>query len=399
MTSSLRQRDLKETRALARRLAPTLGITEVTDSTGLDVIGIPVYTSIRTSAVPGALCVHAGKGVRPREAEVGAYMEAIEFAAAEYDQQRSPLILSTPAQIGRQDPSWRFVDLCPLLGRTIDPDGALAAVVAEDIVTGRELLVPAELVYSPFRDAPGQLVFGSSTNGLSSGNTRTEATVHAIAEVLERDIQSFQYVHDDSQLVHLQAVPPALGQLTSKVRRCGMTSVLRYTANPYGLPYFQGFILEADEHGAIPLSSGFGLHLLRDIAAVRALSEAAQGRVCALHGGRDDIVKRSVSFGSVSGSAESAARAAHRRRVLRSEGAIDYDVVVEAGTVDSVDAALERLLEVLDRAGHRQVLRVVLSPDSWPFAVVKIIVPGLESFSPDLPRVGPRLAAHGRQHS
>ena len=35
------------------------------------------------TAAPGSLCVNAGKGLRSIEAEVGAYMEAIEFALAE----------------------------------------------------------------------------------------------------------------------------------------------------------------------------------------------------------------------------------------------------------------------------------------------------------------------------
>ena len=58
--------------------------TRVTDITRLDWAGVPVYASIRPEAYPGSLCVNAGKGVTPLEAQVGAYMEAIEYAFAEY---------------------------------------------------------------------------------------------------------------------------------------------------------------------------------------------------------------------------------------------------------------------------------------------------------------------------
>ena len=57
-----------------------LGISRVTDSTRLDRIGIPVFSSIRPSAAEASLCVHAGKGTTTTEARTGALMEAIEFA-------------------------------------------------------------------------------------------------------------------------------------------------------------------------------------------------------------------------------------------------------------------------------------------------------------------------------
>ena len=71
------------TLARARERARALGVTRVTDITRLDRVGIPVYASIRPAAAVGSLCVNAGKGLLPIEAEVGAYMEAIEFALAE----------------------------------------------------------------------------------------------------------------------------------------------------------------------------------------------------------------------------------------------------------------------------------------------------------------------------
>src|SRR4051794_14674451 len=82
-SSSLRVRSLADTLAIARRIAPTVGITRVTDTTSLDRLGVPVVASIRPSATRGSLCVSAGKGMTVEEAEVGAYMEAIELAWAE----------------------------------------------------------------------------------------------------------------------------------------------------------------------------------------------------------------------------------------------------------------------------------------------------------------------------
>ena len=83
LSSSLREAPLEATLARARVVAAQLGITRVTEITRLDVVGVPVFASIRPDALPGSLCVNAGKGMSVDEARVGAYMEAIEFAFAD----------------------------------------------------------------------------------------------------------------------------------------------------------------------------------------------------------------------------------------------------------------------------------------------------------------------------
>src|SRR4030095_15352682 len=65
----------------ARRLAAAAGISEVRDITNLDVLGVPVYVSVRPQARGESFTF--GKGLRRVEAEVGAYMEALEFFFAE----------------------------------------------------------------------------------------------------------------------------------------------------------------------------------------------------------------------------------------------------------------------------------------------------------------------------
>ena len=52
------------------------------------------------------------------------------------------------------------------------------------------------------------------------------------------------------------------------------------------------------------------------------------------------------------------------------------------------------LLERLRHQGFSQVLRVVLSKNDSPLAVVKMVIPGMESFQPALKRAGPRLSRY-----
>ena len=69
-----------------RRFSPKLsvaGVTRIADITGLDRVGIPVFSAIRPSASQGAVSVHSGKGTTAVEAKVSAMMESFERYSAE----------------------------------------------------------------------------------------------------------------------------------------------------------------------------------------------------------------------------------------------------------------------------------------------------------------------------
>ncbi|MEU9631605.1 YcaO-like family protein [Streptomyces luteogriseus] len=397
MTSSLRECSLDETLAKARAVAPQLGITRVTDTTWLDRVGIPVFASIRPSATRGSLCVNAGKGLRPAEAQVGAYMEAIEFAAAEFLPQKWDLIFLTPAEIAGQTAArFDFLDLCPLLGRRAAFDQRIPCVPATDFTTGEQVLVPAELVFTPFHGFDGPRLFGSSSNGLSSGNSWLEATVHGLSELLERDVHAFTLLRDTSQLVDLHSVTGHAADLVKLAAAADLQVVLRSTPNAFGLPFFQAYLLEREDTAPVAIAFGAGLHAGRDIAAVRAIAEAAQSRLSHIHGGRDDIIDRHDYFESDAAEAESSATARLRAKVSSGDRALDMRMVDDcSAAMTSIQAVGELLLERATRVGVRQLLTVDLTPfpDSG-LHVVRVLAPGLESFQHDLQRVGRRLVAH-----
>jgi ribosomal protein S12 methylthiotransferase accessory factor len=396
MTSSLRDCTLEETLAKAQAIAPRLGITRVTDTTWLDRVGVPVFASIRPSARRGSLCVNAGKGVRPIEARVGAYMEAIEFAAAEFHPDVWSLEYLSPVEIaGQTSARFDFVDLCPLLGRKTAPNRRLPCVPATDVETGDRVYVPAELVFSPFHGLNGPRLFGTSTNGLSSGNSVTEATVHGLAELLERDVHAFHLIRDTSRLVDLDTVSGHAAELVCRAREAGLEPVLRTSFNAFGLPFFHAYLMEPEDTAPVAIAFGAGLHTNRDIAAVRALSEAAQSRLTYIHGSRDDIIERYDYFAKVR--PEDEARATARLRANVSDGADQLsmcDIPDHSEEVDSIAAAQQLLWKTAVAAEMRQLLTVDLTPvpDSG-LHVVRVLAPGLESFQHKLQRVGRRLAA------
>lgn len=392
LSSSLRSRTAEESLAVVGPLAKARGISRVVDTTWLDRIGIPVYASIRPDAAKGSLCVNAGKGFTNAEAKIGAYMEAIEFSYAEEGRNVAPWFLAKPADILNSFQSRiSFAEFCAEIGAEIQEDDEIAVCRAEEIMSGLgEVLVPAELVYMPFSKNPGIRLYCTTTNGLASGNNVIEATVHGLAEVMERHVRSFDVIEDKTVLVAAEGLTPKLKDMVERIEAAGLTAVLRYSANKFGMAFFSAFVMEPDELNPIAIAGGHGFHPVREIAAVRALAEAVQSRLTNIHGGRDDLI-RHVKQEAESGT--NAIRAAIRAKRAQIEGAtdaVDYRDVPDF-EIPTIDAALECLYGGLRKEGIEHVARVVLTEPDCPFQVVRIVAPGAENFSHDVRRVGPRL--------
>jgi ribosomal protein S12 methylthiotransferase accessory factor len=397
LSSSLRSRTAEESWAIAAPIAAARGISRVVDTTWLDRIGLPVYASIRPDGIEGTLCVHAGKGFTRAEARIGAVMEAIEFSFAPPSRNIVPWRLAKPIDIlASFQHRIRFSDFAPIAGRCIDVDDAIAVVTGEEIMSELgNVLVPAELVYHPFLENTGIRLYGTSTNGLASGNTLLEATVHGLAEVMERHVRSFEVINDQSHIVDVDDAPQKIKAMVALIRKAGLTSHLRYSANDFGLAYFTAYVLEPDEYSPISVSSGFGMHPIAEIAAVRALAEAAQGRLSHIHGGRDDIIKRVYMGMQIGRQTEVDLIRTLRAMACNSTRRVDFASIPNFDS-NSLEEAQSHLFDGLERAGLRLVVRVVLTEPSYPFQVVKVLVPGAEMYEHELKRVGPRLIEHAR---
>lgn len=396
LSSSLRACPPDETLAVAKRFASRFGISRVTDITRLDRIGLPVYASVRPEAMRGSLCVNAGKGVLPIEAEVGAYMEAIEFALAEPGASDIEIVRASPRDLLGGQRADAVLDLCPVRDAEIDLDEPIACVRAEELVSGEIWLVPAECVFLPYRPHPlERCYFGSNSNGLCSGNSVLEASVHGLCEVIERDVRSFQSLRDDSALVREDTYPDHVAAIAEGVRRAGLTLHVRSMANVFGLPYFMAIVSDPACPDPIFVSGGYGCHLARDIAVTRAVCEAIQSRLSFIHGGRDDLVDRHQRF---AGQAPEV-RATYARRLVefvgRREPVIRYDEVacLESAAL-TLDAAFAALVNCLQPAVQPRVCRVAYTSPDDPLQIVRIIVPGLEFFNETTARIGPRLRDH-----
>jgi ribosomal protein S12 methylthiotransferase accessory factor len=390
--SSYRAVSVQQALNLVRPVAARLGISRVTDITHLDRIGMPVFASVRPNATEGSLCVNAGKGLTIGEARIGAYMEAVEFAYAE------PAIANIEAQLcrvrdvldGRKRRN-AILDLCPVYGVVIPLDARLECVEAEPL-RGAAARIPAELVFFPYEQPRRRAFFGSSTNGLASGSTLVEATVHALLEIIERDIAAFERLGRESFIIEHHSVPRAHRDVIASMRGQGFELVLHWLPNEYDIACIRAILWETGELDPLYITDGYGCHLDPSVALTRALTEAVQSRLTMIHGARDDITECYAKFRGWSRTR----KALYAKRVLagtcHKKERFDFrSVTKNAAGCKSLADVLACLCDALARAGMQQVLRVCMTPRDSRVHVVRIIVPRMESFSPTLPRVGPRL--------
>jgi ribosomal protein S12 methylthiotransferase accessory factor len=378
----------------ARKLAPALGITRITDVTRLDWIGLPVYMSIRPTALPGSLCVNAGKGLSKIEAEVGAYMEAIEFALAECGNPYVEVHRLTARDVldGRRRPD-AILDFCPGMGIEIPLDAPMDCVQAEDIDTAAQVYVPAELVFIPYGyDRKWSCYFGSNSNGLASGNNREEATLHALAEVIERDIRSFHAVHDTSAIVDVRTTPAEIQAVHKSIHDTGLSLYIRYIENPFQLPFFMSTIIDSESTHPIWVSGGYGCHFSASIALCRSVTEAVQSRLSFIHGGRDDLIDRHKRFEGWSQQRIREHFCGLKKKFGRTDPKVTFrSVPCWASSVTSISDGIALLSKRIRSLGCKHILRVCYTPRDFPLAVVRILVPTLEFFNETTARIGRRL--------
>jgi ribosomal protein S12 methylthiotransferase accessory factor len=393
--SGFRERKPRETINLIKEYSKAKGITRVTDITQLDYFGVPVFASIRPNAQEGSLCVNAGKGLSLLDAEVGAYMEAIEFHFAEFQNSKLRVEFKFPFDLNPNFHNDEYVlDFCPSFGREIDLTKKIGCIEAIDVFTGLKSFVPAELVFvaCPERISLCQY-FGSSSNGLASGNTVDEATLHGLIELIERDIRSFQCIKDESVLLNPRTLPHSIKKIHNKVKEMGYFLSIRYMPNIFQLPYFMAALGNVNDRNPIYISGGFGCHLSKSIALNRAVTECFQSRLSFIHGGRDDLEERYKKFENWTESRRKEyADVLISKLTKQTNGDISFQKIAdESRGIDSISEALKRVKKILTINNLSQVLRIIYTRDYDPVQVVRVIVPKLEFFNETTTRIGVRL--------
>ncbi len=378
-----RVRSVSDTASIAEGRLKPLGITRVADITGLDVLGIPVYNSVRPTAADGNLTVTSGKGLTPLSSRASAMMEAIERYYGEI-QGRSGITcsLNELRQRGELalDPRQLIID------RDAEFDGQtrIEWVPARELTRDRVVYVPAVSVFVPYTVQPR--LFGSSSNGLASGNSLPEATLHALLEVIERDATTFSELGRTGFQITRDTLPqPALG-LVESMESADIDVVVRYVPSDCGLPTFHVSIDDTRSGDPMLINGGFGCHPDPLVGVCRALTEAAQSRLSVISGAREDLDRNEKMRTAGYSDVRSRLASWFEKGPERSFGDIS-DL-----SRPTIAEDLSLVLGLLVKAGMRVVLACNLAAPEQDLAVVRVVVPGLETAHIQRKRVGPRLA-------
>ena len=412
---------VEDTFARANRVARNFGVTRLANITGLDRLGIPVYTAVVPKS-DDPISVYNGKGTRPVEAKTGALMEAIERQTA----LRAELV--TVEGSLRQLRGGRMAVADPQsfnhkLRENYSEDRVYLWTEAYDLLANEPVLVPAGLAgYGPAWNKASSPFPSNSTNGLASGNCIEEAVCHALCELVERD--AFTLAELNSQWapralreaafgaqagedgwddpgacprIDLTAAGEPFSELLACFRRAGLCPVVRDMTSDLGICC--AIASTADD--SIPdfpqAHGGMGAHPNARIAVIRALTELAQSRVVDIQGVREDLVAAGAPAHPTSRHMQRPRKIDRRRWIFQQDG-----VPLKFGDLPSFqnDDIAEDIRFMLGRLSAHGIERVLVADLSEPdgFAVVRVMVPGLEFWGLDRGKIGPRALSFWHRH-
>ena len=375
------------------RLSPgieRIGVTRVADVTGLDVLGIPVVMVCRPNS--RSLAVYQGKGLTLDAAKVSGLMESFERWHGE--ECRGQWRIASRRSLERRHAVVDTTRLPRNAGKQFSPDQDMPWVRGYDLMARATTWLPYELVHFDQTEctAPGMGVFPNTSTGLAVGNDLAEALVHGICEVIERDQTTlWRLLPLERQVltrIDQESIDsPTIRSLLQRIADAGLLTAVWSARVNLGVPVFVCRIFDEADAGQSPLIlfDGSGCHPSREIALLRAITEAVQGRLTYIVGARDDLLPH--HYRRPTRSEFNAERSAMRRHWP----AIPFDAAPSFLGASSLDD-LVWLFARLAAAGISTVLGVDLSHEQIGMAAVRVVVPELED-GEEMPAYVPRQRA------
>lgn len=356
------------------------GVTRLANITGLDRVGIPVVAAYRPNA--RSVAVSQGKGLTLEAALASGLMEAVESYHAEHVE--LPLRLGGYSDLIAKLPLVDVEGLPRVKGSPFHPQRPGLWVEGVNLIDDRACWLPYDIVHTNFSLPlpPGSGAFVMSSNGLASGNHPFEALSHAICEVIERDALTLWSIAGGTGLVESRIDPESVAdeecrRLFERLREADIAFGLWDATSDIGIPTCVCVVVDRAPNVFRQLyaATGSGCHPVREIALLRALTEAAQCRLTYISGARDDADREFFD------------RARDPDRVQRTRASIEAGATEPARNFDELptrsdddlagDLAFE--LERLRAIGVKQVVAVDLSKPQFDLSVMRVVVPGLES--------------------
>ncbi len=363
-----------------------LGISRVSDLTGLDHLGVPVWAAIRPNA--RSLCVSNGKALTHEAAWVSAVMESAEHALAE---EPSSLVEVVASETDLVRQGYRPVPLARqarCAAERLHRDVDRAWVRGIDWQTSEPVFAPYEMIGLDMTvGAPWDSVnFRMSSLGLAASGDISAAILHALRELVEEDAIFGPLAGGVSSISQNNVVRfrlpygQDLQRLVARLYENGIEACFSVCRSDIDMPVVIAGLRPLNQLEA--RGTYFGGSACRDTvesAALAALLEAVQSRLTFISGTRDDLLEDEYG------------------RLLKS----GTDTLLQScnfgeGPINETAAdneALEQLIVQVTNSGERSIYVFPLGGRSLGFDVVRVLADDLLTLQgPSHYRAGARAA-------
>jgi ribosomal protein S12 methylthiotransferase accessory factor len=264
---------------------------------------------------------------------------------------------------------------------TYDKTRVYSWMAGFDLLRSERVWAPVDLVVSPGTEG---LYPGAHTNGLASGNTYTEATLHALCEVVERDAIAQHEFHDDFgdagdkdplpvRMIDPNTLPREAQDWRDRLVRAGLRFYLGELVNECAVPtYAVGIVDPAYPSPDGPIESrfdGWGADVEPRRAVLRAITEAVQSRAIMMQGARDTF----------EGGQKVEERPWTLRRLVEfyyPDELCPFDGAASASSGDLL-IDLKDVCRKVERAGFDRAIVFDLTRLDLAVPVVRVLVPGM----------------------
>jgi oxazoline/thiazoline synthase len=236
------------------------------------------------------------------------------------------------------------------------------------------ILVPAGLVWYGHPDLRTHPYAMTDSNGCAAGGSLSEATLHALCEIYERDAVAIWWYNRLSRpAVDLEGLDdPHAHAVIEACRRAGRSAWVLDITTDLGMPAYAAVSCDGDDGGRVLF--GFGAHPDGRRAIRRALAEM-------------DQLRPMVSGSDVNSPSRYAAHDPATLRWLRVVTCADEPWLRPAGTVaprdqpvpDAIGDVIGGFVDELAKSGIETVLVDQSRPDIG-IAVARVIAPGMRHF-------------------
>lgn len=406
-------------------LTNKIGITRIADITNMDRLKIPNYSAV----LPGTedyIWVYSGKGPTKNHAKASVIMESIERFSSLPNNFTGLIVKGQYGELAKSYNVLKYDEVMEPLSFQLNENMIMDYCTGYDLLNNKEMLIPLSLALFRYTPKPPSVNPYSyfHTNGLASGNVLEEAICHGLCEVIERDAVSvadfassaFQYhvlksvenavIRSGRSINHLEAkkftddssIYPDINlekinylpvkKIVNRFKHCNISLIVKDITTDLGIPTFIASSAEWVNHDYGYLVEGHGTHPDARIAILRAITEVAQSRAANIQGSRDDLRKMKYD---PEDSDEN-----RSWQFMKSGYQREFSEIPSIENVDILDD-VELMLSRLKENGLSKAIAINLTNPELEIPVVRIIVPGLETFKINKQIVGRRAQESARR--